>query len=807
MRSREFGKMTSFSIFELELEKTITDSTTPVLDIKVCNSPILCTLNKNGVSLWNVQSGEKYFSKHLSSRPNWISLHPSGFQLCIGFEECVKCFHVLNNDLDSYWNFKGSSPFGCFNEGGNELALIEKSTVNIFDFVSGEKVQSLSVGKKIQKFLWMNCDTNILVQDESNTFSLWNLSTNSILKEYTQFKNESVGLDVASITSQQLWLSHETGVSMIPVPLMSRVHEILAFQDQTVLKMLSSHEHNSFCVLLLDDSMMQVIDTFSKAKVDLKLAKDKQPTTFAITSDDKHIVVGYGGGCLEVYNVQDNRCLGTMLTEIDASADDSKKYPIGLLVTSDYYEEKQNALHSLNSTLRQMAREFESQRYEMEKSFQEEKRLLCERSQKQEDDVANTLKAVEDKMNGMRRKYNTEFNYTKEVFDVKISRQAKEHLRNVENLEHQFHEERRIQSIELQELEGKINEIEQQNNNAIIELEDEAQAEISTLNMVNEKIESENQSKKKKIEEIQNQLEDEVDEQVSQTKEDFQQRLQEEQSKTLKIWSTSGVLRKKNNALNLFLGEQKETVKLMLEREETLSRTVEDMESVILALEQEQTKSKQMKSIVQQKLDHLKLQKKELESFQAEFLQSKATLERDLNDTTAIDNIHGKLRCGENLLKELGGDNDEVGTYILATTNSLQQLNAELKQQELKKRQLSRTLNGLKEKTFGILQNIQDPKLPNEVKSLCSSLEQTSHREKVTDEDDCNNSSVTDSLKQEIVRKQRELNKLRTQSDKECGNLREENQKLLQAIRLRKEENEKVRAQLKAFQSEKLAPL
>ena len=410
-------------------------------------------------------------------------------------------------------------------------------------------------------------------------------------------------------------------------------------------------------------------------------------------------------------------------------------------------------------------------------------------------------------MNGMRRKYNTEFNYTKEVFDVKVSRQAKEHLRNVENLEHQFHEERRIQSIELQELEGKINEIEQQNNNAIIELEDEAQVEISTLNMVNEKIESENQSKKKKIEEIQNQLEDEVDEQVSQTKEDFQQRLQDEQSKTLKIWSTSGVLRKKNNALNLFLGEQKETVKLMLEREETLSRTVEDMESVILALEQEQTKSKQMKSIVQQKLDHLKLQKKELESFQAEFLQSKATLERDLNDTTAIDNIHGKLRCGENLLKELGVDNEEVGTYILATTNSLQQLNAELKQQELKKRQLSRTLNGLKEKTFGILQNIQDPKLPNEVKSLCSSLEQTSHREKVTDEDDCNNSSVTDSLKQEIVRKQRELNKLRTQSDKECGSLREENQKLLQAIRLRKEENEKVRAQLKAFRSEKLVPL
>ncbi|GFH45644.1 hypothetical protein CTEN210_02118 [Chaetoceros tenuissimus] len=800
--------MNSFSIFELELEKKITDSTTPVFDIKVCKTPILCTLNEDGVSIWNVQTGEKYFSKHLSSRPKWISLHPSGFQLCIGFEECVKCFHVLNNDLDSYWNFKGSSPFGCFNEGGNELGLIEKNAVHIFDFVSGEKVQSLSVGKKIEKFLWMNCDTNMLVQDESkNTLSLWNLSTNSILKEYTQFKNESVGLDFASITSEQVWLSHETGVSMIPVPSMSKGQEIITFQNQTVLRMLSSHEHNSFCVFLLDDSTIQVIDTVSKAKVDLKLANDEQPTTFAITSDDKHIVVGYGYGCLEVYNVKDNRCLGTMLTEVEASADDSKKHPLGLLVTSDYYEEKQNALHSLNSTLREITREFESQRHEMEHTLQEEKRLLCEKSQKQEDDVANTLKAVEDKMNGMMRKYHTEFNHTKEVFDVKFSRQEKEHFRKVENLEHHFHEERRIQSIELQELEGNINKIEKQNNNAIVELKEEVHAEISTLNMVNKKFESENKSKKKKIKEIRNQLEDEVDEQISQTKEDFQQRLQDEQSKTLKIWSTSGVLRKKNNALNLFLGEQKETVKLMLEREETLSRTVEDMEAVILALEKELTKSKQMKSIVQQKLDYLEVQKKELQSFQAELFHSKTTLERDLNDTTAIDNIHEKIRSGEDLLKELGVDNNDVGTYILATTNSLQQLNSELKQQELKKRQLSRTLNGLKEKTYGILQSIQDPKLPNEVKSLCSSLEQTPTREKVTDEDGSNNSSVTDSLKQEIVRKQRELNELRTKSDKECGSLREDNQKLLQEIRVRKEENEKVRDQLKAFRSEKLAPL
>ena len=86
------GKMASFSIFQLDLEKTIADNTAdPVLEISSCKAPILCTLNKNGVSLWNVQSGEKYFSKQLSSRPNWISLHPSGFQLCIGFEECVKC--------------------------------------------------------------------------------------------------------------------------------------------------------------------------------------------------------------------------------------------------------------------------------------------------------------------------------------------------------------------------------------------------------------------------------------------------------------------------------------------------------------------------------------------------------------------------------------------------------------------------------------------------------------------------------------------------------------------------------------------
>ncbi len=606
------SSMIHYSISSFHEPKTIVG-----MDV-ASKKPLIVTNSKdNTLRVWNFKTHEVELIKHFVEEMLSVAIHPNGLHIAIGFSDKLRVFHLLVDDIRLCMEV---SIKGCrelrFSKSGNFLAAAHGNTINIFDFHTGEKVTDLrGHNNKVKSLYWLESGCQLISCGQDGAVYIWDISSSSRIGEYVQ-----KGVMYTSA------MGAATGVFAVGS---DRCIRELSFPDLGSLKAIDTGAVLSHVQTAINKSLLIcAVSEYAKPSCiraysfpvngdfDEYSCVSSQITRLMVTVDETFVIAVDDVGCIIVFEIKDkqdrysrlNPTAAPELTELDDWNDD-------ILITLNELEEIGNFTSELQTKVEELRLHNEYQLKLKEMNYSEK------------------IKEITDKFIQELEQAKTKFELLKEEradSDAEYAEKIKQSNEQHENLLQEVETAFQTQIMDLvdgyqkltRQRDAQVERLEEQRKQLVFshecyveEITHDFELKLDEEKQIRLQFEDEKTELNKELNELHGQLEDDIDTEIQNLRRVYEEKLDSCRESTLKYKGENGMMKKKYVVMQRELDDQKEEMRLLLDKEKELHDQVKLLEKEV-TVHKKEIKSRDVTiGEKEKKIYELKKKNQELDKF------------------------------------------------------------------------------------------------------------------------------------------------------------------------------------------------
>ncbi len=737
------------------------------------------------VYVWNYNTGDQICRKEFADIPVELSLHPFGKQLIVSFHDEVLLAHIVLDEFRIFWRMQINCRSCKFSTGGHRFAIAHENVILIFDIISGQKLKELKGHKsKLQSIVWIKGDSEIIASDEDKVVYRWDLSSACLVKECALYKSCPYIKLVAS-NQDELWVFSpgrsdslsSTSLEVIKVMRTASIDTqedsiLLASNDSPCFGILSCSYPKDFKIIIIDENQ-QYIEKNIKEKT----------TAMALSFDNECIIVGFVGGGLEIYTLQDLRGSESLLTEGPlTSSCNSNMHSKSLLVSDLLLQERESISIDLDNTIREVEAEFQNRIVIKKFSNEEEINNFEEKLAKVRNSGSLAIGQLKDKQSRISRKSDESSQHQVSIFEAEANRIEGNFRIEMENLVESQRILSETWSAKIMQCEQDKHNLLKINQNAMSTMKDKFRESLLEQKKIIKTSKDQLCKARKEVRDIIIILEEEADIQIETAKKKYQDKLATAREKTLRVSSDSGILSKKTSSLQRTLEDQKETIKMLIGREEDMQETLKYLNDSYSKLQGNHEAKVKLKATKVATLQRLTIQAKQLKKFHY-ILDEKVNDLKLCLDASADSDLKKEFKNSTDEHKRLKHVNDELDCLYSSTLEKIKKQKDVLEKSKYDSTLLLKRKSLLLKWLQESLDNIQNPAALDKLLSDSVIVANKSN----PDVSDAVDRSVVQDLNAKLRKIKRDLDSKQRRYESSLAHLRSENQELLNDLANKKE--------------------
>ena len=653
-----------------------------ITGLDVCRRrPLVVTCGQDRtVRLWNFMEGICELEQRFAESTLSVAIHPSGYQVLIGFEDKLRLVAVFFDRLVPLKEFSVKHCRECrFSDGGQYFACAYNNAIQIFNTYSCTLMQKLTGHTgRVQSLRWTDFDSKLLSSGLGGSIYLWNVHDGKRDEEYVKKGLKFTAAVCDSNAKMVFAVGDDRHLKKLTLP-DAKVGGDIGVGVQLLRIAMTNHERYPTLfagtspsgglsnVRTVKPSILRTFRSLDLSEAPPIPAANGPVTRLGVAHDDSHVFVAGDDGTLTILSLVDDA--DDDVNDTNGGAATTRSYSADVLIAKPVLDEKRTTLAELEAKVKELESHYKYQFKIKNNSYNENIKEI-------EEDAQHRVAEEEAKFE--------ELNRQKE-HRAQINCEELEKLRDI-----QLHELQRVEA-EYQQMVMTEVERHQELKQQLIKFEadcaeqrgalvasHEQEIERTTLDW-RKKLETEQSYRKRSEEDLdaatksskeeRQQLCEDIDTEIENMKRINAEQLDGERVALLRLKGENGIMRKKFSSLTKDIGNQREEIKSMLDKEKRLHQRMmalkqeiegyEDLihekdsnlaekERAIHGLKKKNQELEKFKFVLDYKIKELKLQ---IEPREGEIVEMRerialmdGELERYHNTNASLDDKIGELR-------------------------------------------------------------------------------------------------------------------------------------------------------------------
>jgi len=658
------------------------------LDICIRKPLVVTSGMDRTVRVWNYVDMKLEMSKTFTEDPCSVAFHPSGLHVLIGFADKLRLMNLLMDDIRPYREVSIKWCRECkFSNGGQYFAAVNGNVICVYDFYNGEKVVDMrGHNSKVKGLSWGADDSTLISCGQDGAIYQWNVEKGTRVGE---FVSKGTMYNCAVGNSEMVWsVGTDKILKEMELPDYSGSSNSLNVVKEletgvTLGQIVLSHSEHIMFAGTCAEKKPGVVRAYS-----FPLTGDylEYPcmggpiSRMRITHNDQHLFVTDESGCLCIFSVKDKQEKRS-LTGKDSSSS-MHAWSEEILVTKSDLEEKQSLMQELKNKVDELALHNEYQMRLKDMNYSEKIKEVTEKFTQDLEQDKNKFELLREEKNDMEMEYEERLKqmdekHQHELQELEGSYQQKI-MAEVERYQTLVHE-RDLQRDRWEEQQGLLINTHEK---YVGELTEDFEQKLDEDKQLRMTLEDEKQELNKEFEEIKVQLEDDIDTEIQSMRSKYDQQLAAEREATLRYKGENGIMRKKFSVLQKEIEDQKEEIKLLLEKEKDLHEQIKALEREIQAHKREIKNRDDTIGEKEKKIYELKKKNQELEKFKFVLDYKIKELKRQIEPReTEISNMKGQIKEMDRELEQFHKSNAQLDVMIGELRSKLDSMQGDILRQ------------------------------------------------------------------------------------------------------------------------------
>lgn len=619
-----------------------------VTGMDVCvRKPLLvtCGLDRT-VRVWNYVDRTCEVAKRFNEEAFSVACHPSGLHLLVGFADKLRLLNILMDDIRAFKELPVKACRECqFSTGGHLFAAVNGNTIQVFSLFTGELVATLrGHNGKVRSLFWNADDSSIVSAGLDGAVYHWDLDE---AKREAEFVQKGVSYYSALCNREGTAIYAVGGdrlLKEIEVPSSQLTKEFLC--DSTLGQLVLSGSQRLLFGAGAEPDRPGAIRAF-------KFPLTGESTEFQCLSgpvtrlrvsfDDQFLFAAGEDGAVLIFEVRDKEGRPTRapakdgeITLSTASATMGSGFTGGatyhreglsghggsmaafseeILVTKSDLEEKNTLMLELKNKVDELMLHNEYQLRLKDMTYNENLKDLTEKFTHEIELEKNKYELLREDKNDIEMEY-----------EEKIKQLEEHHLQQMQETEAAYQQkimkevERYQEVLTQREAQCAHWKSEQQrlittHDKYVADVTEDFEQRLNEDRQLRMQMEEEKDELGREYRETVAQVEADVDEEIEALKKKYEDKLQAEREATLRFKGENGIMKKKFSALQKDIEDQRDQIKLLLEKEKELIEAIKQLEKEIQALKREIRARDETIGEKEKRIYDLKKKNQELEKF------------------------------------------------------------------------------------------------------------------------------------------------------------------------------------------------
>ncbi|KAG7387905.1 Cilia- and flagella-associated protein 57 [Phytophthora pseudosyringae] len=622
-----------------------------VTGMDVCvRKPLLvtCGLDRT-VRVWNYVDRTCEVAKRFNEEAFSVACHPSGLHLLVGFADKLRLLNILMDDIRSFKELPVKACRECqFSTGGHLFAAVNGNTIQVFSLFTGELVATLrGHNGKVRSLFWNADDSSIVSAGLDGAVYHWDLDG---AKREAEFVQKGVSYYSA--------LCNREGTAIYAVGGDRLLKEIEVPSSQLTKEFLCE---STLGQLVLSGSQRLLFGAGAEPDRPGAIRAFKFPLTgestefqclsapvtrLRVSFDDQFLFAAGEDGAVCIFEVRDKEGRPTRTAgkegDISLSTASVASSTIGvgfaggssyhregigghggnmaafseeILVTKSDLEEKNTLMLELKNKVDELMLHNEYQLRLKDMTYNENLKDLTEKFTHEIELEKNKYELLREDKNDIEMEY-----------EEKIKQLEEHHLQQMQETEAAFQQkimkevERYQEVLTQREAQCLHWKNEQQrlvttHDKYVADVTEDFEQRLNEDRQLRMQMEEEKDELGREYRETVTQVEADVDEEIEVLKKKYEDKLQAEREATLRFKGENGIMKKKFSALQKDIEDQRDQIKLLLEKEKELIEAIKQLEKEIQALKREIRARDETIGEKEKRIYDLKKKNQELEKF------------------------------------------------------------------------------------------------------------------------------------------------------------------------------------------------
>ncbi|KAG2522825.1 hypothetical protein JM18_002955 [Phytophthora kernoviae] len=606
-----------------------------VTGMDVCvRKPLLvtCSLDRT-VRVWNYIDRTCEVAKRFNEEAFSVACHPSGLHLLVGFADKLRLLNILMDDIRSFKELPVKACRECqFSTGGHLFAAVNGNTIQVFSLFTGELVATLrGHNGKVRSLYWNADDSSIVSAGLDGAVYHWDLDE---AKREAEFVQKGVSYYSALCNREGTAIYAVGGdrlLKEIEVPSSQLTKEFVC--DATLGQLVLSGSQRLLFGAGAEPDRPGAIRAF-------KFPLTGESAEFQCSSgpiarlrlsfDDQFLFAAGEDGAVCIFEVRDKEGRPTRATAKDGENTSSVSIGGGfggghgsgmaafseeILVTKSDLEEKNTLMLELKNKVDELMLHNEYQLRLKDMTYNENLKDLTEKFTHEIELEKNKYELLREDKNDIEMEY-----------EEKIKQLEEHHLQQMQETEASYQQkimkevERYQEVLTQREAQSVHWKNEQQrllttHDKYVADVTEDFEQRLNEDRQLRMQMEEEKDELGREYRETVAQVEADVDEEIEALKKKYEDKLQAEREATLRFKGENGIMKKKFSALQKDIEDQRDQIKLLLEKEKELIEAIKQLEKEIQALKREIRARDETIGEKEKRIYDLKKKNQELEKF------------------------------------------------------------------------------------------------------------------------------------------------------------------------------------------------
>uniref|UniRef100_A0A061RT72 Wd repeat-containing protein 65-like n=2 Tax=Tetraselmis sp. GSL018 TaxID=582737 RepID=A0A061RT72_9CHLO len=580
-----------------------------VTGVDTCvRKPIVATCSSDhSVRLWNHSERGAELIRQFPEEAFSVAMHPSGLSLLVGHGDKLRLMTVLLDDMRMVKEFPIKSCRECkFNHGGSMFAAVNGNTVQIYNTYTCENVGNLrGHNGKVRSVAWSADDRFIVSAGLDGAVYEWDVLSFKRVRENV-LKGCNYSCVTCSADQRQVFACGSD----------KKLKEI---EEGQVTKELDTDVLLTALVLPASGrTLFAATETGSVRCYKFPLTGEHQEykchnasiTRLRMSFDDSLLYSASEDGCLFVFDIKDT-------DPAKLTRKDTERLPWAeeVLVTKGDMEEKKQRMQELEQQVNELTMQNEYQLRLKDLNHNEKLKEINDKFTAELESEKQKFELLLQEKNEQEMEYEEKLRVAEERHHAQMAALDSQYQQKI------MSEVERYQSL-MQEKELLHERWDEQNSllvesheRVIQELTEEYEAKLQEEQMNLEMLGQEKEEQEREFEEIKRQLEEDADREIEELKERYESKLNGEREVGLRLKGENGIMKKRYNALQKDIDDQKEEIKQLFEQKKELYQTIASLEKDINGLKKEISERDETIGEKEKRIYDLKKKNQELEKF------------------------------------------------------------------------------------------------------------------------------------------------------------------------------------------------